>query len=137
MSGIDRFTDPRSLANIKRILAKLADGKATTAELMESLFMSKANMARYIRHLRQEPRRIRIAAWLHTGGSKAPIYAIGQKDAPRPGIASGKVKYQRAVAAVKADPDRYDRYMASRRTADYMRRARKTPSTWLSALGVQ
>ena len=103
MSGStkDKFTDPRSIATVQRMLDALATRHMTAKELVIALYMSKSNVVRYIRHLRNEPRQIRICGYQPGGGRAAPIYGCGdRKDAKRPGKASPKLKYARARKAV-------------------------------------
>lgn len=133
----DKFTDPRSIATVARILAALVVKPMTTKEMTATLHMSKSNAVRYIRFLRTAPTRIRIVDYQPGGGRAAPIYGCGNEpDAPHPGQASPKLKYARARKAVTKDSETFDRHLAKRRSYERIVKIRKTPQSWLSALGV-
>lgn len=136
MSKIDTYADRRSVVNIARILSALKGKRMTSKEMVSALYMSKSNVTRYVGHLREGKRRIRIVEYRYSGGRHAPVYAVGSgEDAPCPGQASPKLKYARARLAAMCEPEKLDRYLSKRRIYGRVQRTRKQPATWLSALG--
>lgn len=119
----------------QRILAALKDGPMSTEQLVAHLFMSRAAVGKYIRRLIAHPRQVRIykyEAKSVRGGEKAPYFGLGDGQharKPKPLTLSEKFKQ------LKADPERHERVLAKRRIAVRLKRAAKTPNTWLSILG--
>lgn len=136
MTGIDTFLELRSIANIERLLAALASRRMTARELADHLCMCKSNVIRYLKHLQSEPRKVRIFSYRYSSGRYAPVYGCGHApDALAPTKAPPKLKYARARAAITADPEKFDLFLAKRRACERADRAAKIPNTWLNILG--
>lgn len=138
MSGQNTFDTSRSLRNIQRMIALLAEKPMTRPQLSAALFMSRPATFRYLHHLRAaDNKRIYVKGFLRTQGCRAPIYALGSKpDAIEPPRDSRIVRRQRERASLLADVDRLDRHRAKKAIIKKIARARSKPQSWLSALGV-
>jgi predicted ArsR family transcriptional regulator len=111
------------------ILKAIKEQPMTAGQLAEKLGLCVSYMRRYTARLHAE-KKIHAADWLPNlhGGTRAAKYAIGDRpDAPKPEPLTAKQKNERRWATLKADPQRHGIYLQ-------MRRVRKTPQTWFSAL---
>lgn len=105
------FNTKRSLLRIERIL-KIMEGRQMSAkQITAALFCDQSLTTEYLRHLRSEPRRVRICKYDVIEGCRVPLYELGtEPDAPMT-RKSGAQKH----AEMKADPVRYARYLERER----------------------
>ena len=105
----------------------------TAAQLGVILCISAGATVVYVTELRAQNKAY-IKTWKAPGkrGDLAPVYALGNRlDAPKP-RQSRADRYQKD----KADREKYERLLAKRRMYHRLARARKTPQSIFSALGL-
>lgn len=125
------FATARSLRAIDRISRQLSITPMTADGLTKKVCLSLSSVQKYLAHLQQEPRRVRIRGYEPGIGPTAPIYALGSApDAKRRKKMSAVDRFK----ALKADPEKYQRALALRRLCRLRRRAAKAPEGWASAL---
>jgi DNA-binding transcriptional ArsR family regulator len=71
------FQKERGERQMKRILDALQDGPLTVRQLSDRLHMAGSGIFLYLRKLREEPRRVRIAGFVRTQGIPATLYGLG------------------------------------------------------------
>lgn len=79
MTRAPDFQGSRSERQIARILAALADGPKTMQQIADRLHLTRAAVHIYIKHLRNEPRRVRIAGYQRNGVKPFNLYALGSE----------------------------------------------------------
>lgn len=120
------FTSARAGLRIARIIEVLAQGPMTTIAIADAIHCDRSAVTEYLRHLMsQEPRQVRIADYEtisgECNGSKRPLYALGaEPDAPLT-----KQSNQEKWAKVRADPEKYEASLKSRRESARRTRAKK------------
>lgn len=121
------YTSLRARLMIERILAALAQESMTGAQLAAKLHRDPVGVVRYIRHLKESPRRVYTCDHrpANVQGGYAPIYALGNKpDAPVPRRSAGD-RYR----DMQKDPERYQAYLAKRREIDRAKRVSLPPES--------
>lgn len=105
------FQSERARLRIERLLAILQGRVLSCQEICAELFCDASLTTEYLRHLRAEPRRVRIARVDIVDGCRVPMYEIGT--APDAGLK--RMTNQERNAKMKADPVRYARYIERER----------------------
>ncbi len=127
------FDSSNTRHNVARILAVLVKPQ-TYEELAETICVSHRTMRRYIKHLRADPnRRVRIKSWR----GNVPVFALGAtKDAVRKPQTEAAKSYKWRVK-VKASEELRDRIQQYEKVRWAIKKAKSTPQSWVSALGVR
>jgi len=73
------YTGPRAQSQEQRILEALTDRVQTMDQLIETIGLKRAAISGYLRHLRQEPRRVYVCGHEPRLGRAASIFAVGDK----------------------------------------------------------
>jgi biotin operon repressor len=107
------FQSKRAQIRIERLLALLAEGNMSSAALAGKLYCHQTLVAEYIRYLRREPRRVRIADYEIINGTKIRLYGLG--DAPDTPMR--QMTNSERHARLKADPERLKRCRQRERQA--------------------
>jgi predicted transcriptional regulator len=101
------FQSKRAQIRIRRLLALLkgAEKPLPSVTIAEKLHCDTSLVTEYIRHLKKEPRLVRIADYDVVNGTKRALYALGaEADAPMTRQSNGE-----RYALVKNDPARRQR----------------------------
>ena len=107
------FAGSRAQLRIGRMLLALVV-PMTRDQLCTAVPMSKATAIDYLAHLRAQ-HLVRVSGWRANASRHSPIYGLGaDPDVPEPPRISAKTKYQRARAALHADPFKMARFKAMR-----------------------
>lgn len=83
MAKSTRYADPRPVRTMGRILRVLKAGPLTRAEIAAKASISTSNAQSCLAKLMAEPRRVRVCAWVRTGGRASRQFELGTApDAP-------------------------------------------------------
>lgn len=125
--------DSRTIRRLSAIEAALTARALTASELAAETFMHPNSALEYIRNLGD---RIHIEGWREIGpGRRVAMYRWGAgKNKPKPRAKSGVQNERNRLARIKQDPDAHARYLAIHRARYAVKKAKKAPQNWASAL---
>lgn len=125
--------DSRTIRRLSAIEAALTARALTAGELAAATFMHSNSALEYSRNIGD---RIHIEGWRETGpGRRVALYRWGAgKNKPKQRAKSSAQNERNRVARIKKDPDAHARYLAIHRARYAVRKAKKTPQHWASAL---
>lgn len=107
-----KFTSPRALLRIERILALLEKEPLTVHQIAERLYSTNSATNKYIVHLHAAPKRIYIAGWDTSGFRPVALFAKGAAtDTPKPPPKSTAQIWQET----KSDPAKLARRLADQK----------------------
>lgn len=132
------LANPYTIRRLGMIEAAIATEALTYKEIAVAAHMSEAYACRIMRDL-AELQIVRIAGWRLSGRMWGAAYRWGKgRPARRPKPMNSSEGQRMYRARIKQDPEANEFYLARLRAKDRASRAakRKTPNTWLSALGV-
>lgn len=129
------FDSSNTRHNIKRMLAALVEPRIYE-QLAAMLHMSDRSVRFYVKHLRQKPdRRVRVRAYLPIPNGYVAQIALGSlPDAPKPPKKGDKERNAAYRAKVKATPELRERQRRHEVARWAVKKARKSPQNWASAL---
>lgn len=112
------FKTYRAQIRIERLLAHLEGRMLPASTLAELMHCDQSLVTEYLRYLRSEPRRVRIAGSEIVNGVRRVLYGLGSEpDVPMPRM-TNKERYAR----LQSDHEKYERHLAA--TRDLRRRKR-------------
>lgn len=113
------FKSKRAQIRIERLLALLEGRMLPSVTIAELLHCDQSLATEYIRHLKAEPRRVRVAGHETVNGVKRALYGLG--DGPDEPMT--RQTNQERYAKVQADPVKYERHLTKARDLHRRKRA--------------
>ena len=136
-SGRHTFDSSNTRHNIARILAALAE-PMTYAQLCQSLHMTDRSVRHYLAHLRAAPnKRVYLKAHMPIPNGYVALFALGNKRDATKKVQTEAERNAKYRAKVKASPERWERRQRLNSARWAIKKAKRTPNTWLTILGAQ